>query len=490
MRSFLILLITLRCFSSHGQILEPDKMHADLAVLKAAWTELHPGLYRYNTKEQIEELFVLARQKTSQPISKRQFFILLSQLNTAVRCGHTFVSFYNQKRVIEEALFSKAFLPLAFRMIGRQMVITHNFSNFSAIRPGDEIIAINGIPANTILDSLLTVSKTDGQHGIGKQLDNIGIYPVDLSPKKYTLFDVFFPLFFKPNLNDSTFYVTIRRAKKDFSYQLIALTKEARQAAFIEKYGNLPSQEKSWYTQKISNNTVLFRLGDFAVYNWKFDFKKYIDSTFLDFSNEGFKNLIIDIRQNEGGSEKARDEVLSYLTANPIACYNKIRRLYKYLRVPNDLLPYLKTWDEEFKKPKPENQFARTSENLYEAVSNTCDTLPVQKNRFKGKVFLITDVTNSSATFLMADIFKRYRLGTIVGETTGGTQQGINGGEFFFLYLPNSGIEMDLPLVFQTPPQVREDVGIHPDYKIPTTKDDISKGRDPQLNFILTKLLR
>src|SRR5690349_1140584 len=56
---------------------------------------------------------------------------------------------------------------------------------------------------------------------------------------------------------------------------------------------------------------------------------------------------------------------------------------------------------------------------------------------------------------------KRQRTVTIRldGQTTGGNQRSINGGAFFFLALPTSGIELDLPLIGRFPEKDRPDVG-------------------------------
>ncbi len=61
---------------------------------------------------------------------------------------------------------------------------------------------------------------------------------------------------------------------------------------------------------------------------------------------------------------------------------------------------------------------------------------------------------------------------------TGGNQRGINGGGFFFVRLPISGLEADLPLVGFFPDGPRPDRGLHPDVRIDPTADDIAAGYD------------
>ena len=65
---------------------------------------------------------------------------------------------------------------------------------------------------------------------------------------------------------------------------------------------------------------------------------------------------------------------------------------------------------------------------------------------------------------------------------TGGNQRGINGGAFFFVRLPASGIEFDLPLIGYFPPGLPPDAGLYPDVLVPRRPADIAAGRDAQMD--------
>ncbi len=82
---------------------------------------------------------------------------------------------------------------------------------------------------------------------------------------------------------------------------------------------------------------------------------------------------------------------------------------------------------------------------------------------------------------MFAQKVKSHHLGILIGQTTGGSLRGINGGAFFFLRLPKSGIELDLPLIGTFPPQSVADHGVTPDVFVEPTALDIAKGRDPEL---------
>ncbi|MFN3757514.1 MAG: S41 family peptidase [Flavobacterium sp.] len=169
-----------------------------------------------------------------------------------------------------------------------------------------------------------------------------------------------------------------------------------------------------------------------------------------------------------------------------------MRRLYKFLSIPDTLLPYLKTWNQEFKEPKKENDYLKVN-GYYEkrdTLNLPCIPTNPKTNSYKGEVFLITNANNSSTTFTMADIFKNYSFGKIVGEPTGGTKQGLNGGQMFFLCLPFSKFEIDLPIIFQAPTENSLDEAVNPDYLITTKQSDIFYNRDSQIEFIFKKIRR
>jgi C-terminal processing protease CtpA/Prc len=82
------------------------------------------------------------------------------------------------------------------------------------------------------------------------------------------------------------------------------------------------------------------------------------------------------------------------------------------------------------------------------------------------------------------------RAATLIGETTGGNLRGINGGAYFFVRLPESGLEFDVPLkgYFPVGP-IPADSGVAPNIRISLTAADVAKGNDPQMDMALRKIL-
>ena len=75
----------------------------------------------------------------------------------------------------------------------------------------------------------------------------------------------------------------------------------------------------------------------------------------------------------------------------------------------------------------------------------------------------------------------------IVGQETGGNQLGLNGSFIFFLRLPNTKIELDIPVVNMYLPwnSTPIDGGVKPDIEIQKNPKDFVEGIDTELNRLL-----
>jgi C-terminal processing protease CtpA/Prc len=110
------------------------------------------------------------------------------------------------------------------------------------------------------------------------------------------------------------------------------------------------------------------------------------------------------------------------------------------------------------------------------------------KNSLTGNVYWLVNEANSSATFNMAYFIKEKDLGILAGQQTGGNLKGINGGYMFMLRLPNTGIEVDIPLVGQYPTGIQPDRGIIPDILIEPTVSDIVESKDGTLEAVINHI--
>ena len=82
-------------------------------------------------------------------------------------------------------------MPFLFRWIGGRMIVTRDLTPDGALKPGTEILAIEGHPAAEILARLMTVARADGGND-AKRIAYLEVRGKD----RYEAFDVFLPLFY------------------------------------------------------------------------------------------------------------------------------------------------------------------------------------------------------------------------------------------------------------------------------------------------------
>lgn len=155
----------------------------------------------------------------------------------------------------------------------------------------------------------------------------------------------------------------------------------------------------------------------------------------------------------------------------------------RYQKAPPELAPFLKTWDPSFKDWG--SDVRRLDADFLELTrwqpAEGPGAIMPKAPRYEGRTFVLIGPENSSATFEFARDAQASGLATLVGRPTGGNLRGINGSAFFFLHLPHSGIELDLPLVGQFPQTPQPDRGILPDVDVALTPEDLASGSDPEM---------
>lgn len=225
-----------------------------------------------------------------------------------------------------------------------------------------------------------------------------------------------------------------------------------------------------------------------VTFNDRWDWQGFVHRAFEELAARRATALVIDLRGNEGGTAVG-DVLLAHLVGRDVAP-GELRRYTRYRQVPQALRPYLDTWDRSFDDwgtatvPSAAPPGAGVAAGFYRLTRGDDSAGAVvhpAAPRFGGRVFVLVGADNSSATFAFALAARTLGVATLVGAPTGGNQRGINGGAFYFLRLPHSRIEVDLPLIGFYPPGPQPDAGLVPDVRVRTTPADVAAGRDPEL---------
>lgn len=465
-------------------MLKAEGLRADVGILRHAYETLHPGLYRYNTKEQMAAAFGALEAEFARDRTLAEAYLAFSVFAAKVKCGHTYASFFNQSDAVANALFEAPRVPFCFRWLGPRMIVTHSFADDPALVAGSEVLAIDDVPVASILEQLLSIARADGNN-LGKRVAYCEVAGTD----RYEAFDVFWPLLFPSAASDVRLRVRGPGGAKEQALNVRRMSAPERAQRVAKQIGGSAVENGPlWQFRMLDEDVGLLVMPTWVLYNTKWDWRTYLDETFTSLVESGARDLIVDVRGNEGGNDVG-DVLLSHLIAASVP-RQKVLRKVRYRKVPADLLPYLSTWDPSFQDwgnaaGEEIDGFRRLRRDADDDFGAAVDpALP----RFTGRLWVLVGATNSSATFEFADMVRQNSLGQLVGQTTGGNQRGINGGAFFFLTLPNSGIELDVPLIGLFPAEERPDAGLVPDIAVEPTIEAIAAGRDLELETVLARI--
>jgi C-terminal processing protease CtpA/Prc len=463
-----------------GKQLTVAQQQADFKILKQALKHMHPGLERFNTKQEMEGHFAQLKQQLQTPQTERSMFRLLAQFAAKIKCSHTYCNPWNMDKGVKTRLYGanpKKF-PFKFKMLGERMIITKDLSEENQLKRGDEVTHINGVAMKEIVAKLRTVAKKDG-NAYPQQLANIEGYG----------FDYYFPLFFevKPSyqlkVKQFASGKTIDVAAKGVTIGTQIKLHEAR-------FGKVKSYDDRW-SLKIEKGVAYLEVGTFVTWRMKnIKWKKFLRKAFAQIKQQNIKTLVLDLRSNGGGLTDAAVDLLRYLYKKPFKFNEKVLvKNYQAGKVGE----YLDTWDKKMLNP-PAKLFAKQANGWYEYLPGAKKQWKPHKNAFKGKLYVLCSAQNGSgATVTLAHI-QEQKLGTIIGQETGGSKEGPIGGQIFYLRLPNTHMELDLPVMrsfvpMKYPQKLKKDRGVIPDITVKKSVADIAKGIDTELDFVKKKFI-
>ncbi len=454
-----------------------EELQKDFAIMKEAYTKLHPGLYRYTDSATIEGHFDDLEQSLMTDLSRKEVYLIFSRFLEKIKCGHTYANFWNQPDTIQQELFAQADkLPFTFQIVDKRIIITKNASEREEIPLGTEILGINDMWVSSMLDTLIQYVKSDGSND-GKRLDDLQVTGYG----EFESFDIYFPLLYEPINSTYSLELKYPRELQTQSVTVTSITREKRKQVLAQRYGPLPeSYDDLWKFKLMDPSTAYLKLGTFVTWKMEMDWKKFLKQAFRQIDENNTENLILDIRGNEGGMSEVNLELAKYLLRSPITL-DATRELLRYEKVPEELNPYLGTWDDSFRDRTGKVTYIGEGFYTWKNSSNKGQVIKQGNDPFSGQVYLLMGPANSSATFLLSRILKEHNIATLVGQESGGNLKGTNGGQIFFLTLPHSKIEMDIPLIGYYPISDQPDRGIMPDVYVAPNVSDIVNGIDTEL---------
>lgn len=493
--AFLLLVFSVSA-SAELRTLQPSELKEDFVLMKRALTELHPGLYRYTTKDEFAKKFAEFEARLDKPMREDRFFLLTAQLLSEIRCGHTYLNPLNQNQpVLQRLIGRRTYIPFYFTLVDGLFVVTENASGVD-LPEESAIVSINGRSVDEIVQGLISVSTADGDGTILTRLSS-----VDLTRENgpsYSQFDIYFPILFPLEKPEFEIRAINYKTREEVRFTVPAMTREERTAAMESRYGKAPGYDEGWTFRFFDDGTGYLKIDHFITWKLNFEYKEFLAGAFSQMREAGTKNLIVDIRDSEGGDAGVVSELLKYFHDKPFSCDTGIKAYIRTAQADAELLKFVTVYDAELKAALlngvPKDRYKAADNGMLEFFEGKgdCSEIEPYKDAFQGETYLLIGPRNASAAFSLAKRVRGSGLATLVGRMTGGNLNGFNGGAYLFFYLPNSGFEFDIPVFAYYPEDASaaRDSGVVPDVPVPLTIKDVALDRDPALTTVLEMIDR
>jgi len=455
-------------------------LQKDFQILQEALESLHPALHKYNTPKEMSRHFASLKEKLNVDQDIETVYSHISQFTAKIQCGHTYGNFWNQGSSLQAVFKDKANkVPFTFRIIDNKIILFQNLSQKSDLTAGDEIMSINGHASATILKSLYPYMKSDGNNE-GQRYFHMQVFGTN----NYEAFDIYFPLIYKL---EGMVQLKVKRYKsgKEKTIQVQLISRKERFDRLQEHFGKqIESYDDYWKFEVINPKVAKLTIGTFVTWKMTLKWRAFLKEAFQTLKNQNIPNLILDIRGNGGGDSAVQSELYKYLTSKE-SRRGPYQQTLKNNKVPPHLLPYLSSWNENFKDVSSQTKSLPDGFYTFKKGGLIDKKMSPNAKAYRGKVYLVADASNSSGTFFLVNYVKANGLATVVGQTSGGNQQGITGGQILYLTLPHSKVEIDIPLIGFYPNTSQPNAGIEPDITIQPNIEALVEGRDLEVEHIL-----
>ncbi|MEQ8304916.1 MAG: S41 family peptidase [Cyclobacteriaceae bacterium] len=465
---FLAILMPLIAFSQKR--LTNEQVLEDYKILKNVLTKGHPTLYEYTSKSKWDSLFTdFEKNKITTIDNNNDLYKSITELTDYVRDGHLIVMRPQLDSVPN--LF-----PLWLKIINKKLYAdTDDFG----IPVGSEILSIDGVNAMELRDRLMKYAPSDGfnetkkDRQIEMEFGILHFYEFGAKPA--------YQVEYRTPVNEVTTKTVESQTFESIGKRFTKRNSFLAQKTLSEKGPHL------YFIDSI--NIAVLTLNSF---NLDVDrFQVALADIFKNIKRKKAKNLIIDIRQNEGGYPLNTINTFSYIANEPfkqqISSYVTTNALPEEQYSQNLVNGY--TYETFFKKYF---QNTEKTENGWKSITDENEPLMIpNKKMFEGKVYVLIGGKTFSAGSSFALFCKNQGI-TLVGEETGGSYYTQTGGYPIIYTLPNSKIKALISFVkisrYTKDETVKKGSGIVPDIEISLTVKDLIDRKDSQLNYVIKQI--
>jgi len=450
----------------------------DFTIFENILKKGHPRLFEYLTRDSLDVAFQI-KQSIDKNITDIALYKKMLQITDRIKDGHLLL-FAPKTIKVDQNYF-----PLILKVINAHFYVdTDDFG----IPIGSKITSINGKNDTQILEDFKKYVATDGfnltrkyrdielkfglfyayEYGITKKFTVEYIAPTGTSKKIELAAESFITTKLR-NTKRNSYFAQFHNQKNGFD--------------FFEKHIN---NKEPFVYYKEELNTAILVVNSFGI-----DiriFKSKLVTIFKELKEKKIRRLIIDLRNNDGGFRPNTVHLYSFIAKKPFKQHKS--QFVTSLTVPEkDYVTRTFLNEKEFLTKKFKNH------PVYDGWTLAFDDLEAlmvpDKNKFTGKVYVLTSGTTFSAAASFCINAKNDGI-TLIGEETGGGYYSSTGNFPVYYELPNSKISLVMSMVkienYTKDKTVKKGSGILPDQYISLSVKNLIEGKDPLLDYLFRLL--
>jgi len=459
----------------------PDELRQDFDVLQRALTELHPGLYRYNTPDSLAVAYQQTMAKMNQPMSDVAFGLAIRPYIGQVRCAHTSLANSKERQRYLKQLHLPPW-PISVLVKDERMFVATRPLQTTGVAAFEEITSLDGLTTPELIAQFRPMVWGDGY----TKTAHDGMLSVVL------------PALYRATYGFSD---TLRVGLTDSSGRVRTVSIPIRAMSARRLARNAKADTIRRQKQSLPTRTVLNRRGlqlavvreDSAVAVLKIErfgdgtMRRSFGTVFDEIKRRHIRQLVIDVRGNLGGSAQTCRDLLRYLTDRPFIFWDSTVANQRNAHVDG-----AKTWiSGPFAYIDLHFRLRRDNNGNLQLPTYRKITRPRKSNHFDGPILILTDGLSFSAASIFPSLARQFNAKVkIVGRETGGGAYGCNAGQSFFVELPNTRMIVKIPAYRIRLPLPGRDTGrgVLPDYPVRYLIDDLRQGRDKDLEQVKSLL--
>jgi hypothetical protein len=441
-----------------------EALKEDLKILWDMLEEGHAGFDRYTPVSVLKKSFDETMNGLTGPLTEFDFYLRLLPLIAEIKDGHTRAQLSTPAGAFLDA--RPIFFPFGLRFLNGKAYIFRNLSSDAGIKEGAELLAIDGTPIAEIVSKLMPLMPSDA--GIRTSQVRRLEFPAN--------FGRLFALRFGPR---ESFRLRLQpfRSKDIKELSVPGVTVEDLNRILRERYP-ASAERHPVYEMSFLGTTAVLTIRSFGDDPEKGTppYPEFLDDAFRTLEEKKTPNLIIDLRSNGGGMDRYGKLLFAHVMDRPFLYYWTLETKkdnYDLFRFTNETAE----GREELAK-----QVKKNARGWFDVLGHPNSGLQnPEAPRFAGRVAILIDGLSFSATGETTSLFHYHKKAVFFGEECGSGYYGNTSGFMVTATLPNTRIQVRIPLVVYTMAVdgYPKDRGIVPDHPVSPTIEDLLAGRDP-----------